>query len=87
MERRSLSLPELALISGTRAALGAGIGLLLADTMSDERRKSVGWSLLSVGVLTTIPIVIQLALSDGAQRRSPARSGTGHDDLHPDAFS
>lgn len=64
MERKSLSIPELAIIAGTRAALGAGIGLLVADRFSDERRRGIGWSLLSVGLISTIPIAVQLALGD-----------------------
>lgn len=64
MERRKLSIPELAIISGTRAALGAGLGLLLADKLGRERRKGFGWALLSVGAITTIPIVVQLATSN-----------------------
>lgn len=69
MERRALSIPELAIIAGTRVALGAGIGLLVADTMSDERRKGIGWSLLSVGLISTIPIVAQLAMERDALSR------------------
>jgi hypothetical protein len=60
MIRRSLSVPEIGLIAGTRGALGAGLGLLLAEHMSREQRRAVGWSLLGVGVLTTIPIALQL---------------------------
>ena len=36
--------------------LGAGIGLLLADRLSDQQRKSVGWTLVAIGALTTIPL-------------------------------
>src|SRR5262245_51878312 len=70
MERIPLSLPEIALISGTRALAGAGIGLLLADRLNDDQRRAVGWTLLTVGALTTIPIATQLIHA----RRSEARS-------------
>jgi hypothetical protein len=60
MKRKSLALPEIGLIAATRAAAGAGLGLLLADRLKDGQRKAVGWTLLAVGVLTTIPIAIQL---------------------------
>ena len=60
MERKALSMPEIGLISGTRAALGAGVGLLLADRLSDDQRRAVGWTLVAVGVITTIPILTQL---------------------------
>jgi hypothetical protein len=48
------------LIAGTRVALGAGVGLLLADKFSKDRRKGAGWALLAVGALTTIPIVMNV---------------------------
>jgi hypothetical protein len=44
----------------TRAAAGAGIGLLLADRLGKDKRKAVGWTLLAVGVISTIPIAIEL---------------------------
>jgi hypothetical protein len=53
-----LQLPELALVAATRGMLGAGLGLLLADKLSAEQRKSVGWTLVGVGVLTTIPLAM-----------------------------
>jgi hypothetical protein len=55
-----ITLPELALIAGTRAALGAGLGLLLADRLGDDQRKAVGWTLLLVGALSTIPLAIEV---------------------------
>jgi hypothetical protein len=55
-----LRLPELGLVAGTRGLLGAGIGLLLADKLTDERRKGVGWALVGVGVLTTIPLAMMV---------------------------
>jgi len=58
MTEARLSLPQLALIAGTRGALGAGLGLLLADRLPYGQRKAVGWTLLLVGALTTIPLAI-----------------------------
>ncbi len=49
--------PELAFIIATRAMIGAGIALLLADRLSVEQRKSVGSTLTVVGLVTTIPAV------------------------------
>jgi hypothetical protein len=51
-----LRLPELGLIAATRGMLGAGIGLLLADKLSDDRRKGIGWTLVAIGALTTLPL-------------------------------
>ena len=62
-------LPELALLAGTRGALGAGVGLLLSDKLSEEQRKNIGWTLVAVGVLTTIPLAAMLF---GRRRRSDA---------------
>jgi len=53
-----LRFPELGLVAGTRAMLGAGIGLLLADRLSDQQRKGVGWTLVAIGALTTIPLAM-----------------------------
>ena len=56
MISRTLTLPELGLIAGTRVALGVGIGLLVADRLGRDQRRAAGWSLLAVGVLSTIPL-------------------------------
>ncbi len=58
MKETKLTIPELALIAGTRAALGGGAALLLADRLTEDRRKTVGWTLFLTGVITTIPLMI-----------------------------
>ena len=70
MERTPLSLPEIGLIAGTRAAAGAGLALLLANRLNNDQRRAAGWSLLAVGALTTIPIVVQLFGSRGSRDSS-----------------
>ncbi len=60
MKERTLTMPEIMLIAGTRIALGTGIGLLLADKLNEDNRKGAGWALLAVGVLTTIPLVMNV---------------------------
>jgi len=45
-----LRLHELGLLARTRGLLGAGIGILVADRLSDTRRKDTGWILLAIGV-------------------------------------
>jgi len=50
-----LRLPELGMVVGTRAMLGAGVALLLADKLNHDTRKGVGWALVTIGVLTTVP--------------------------------
>jgi hypothetical protein len=60
MRETQISLPELALIAGTRGMLGAGLGLLLADRLTETQRKAVGWTLLFVGVVTTVPLAFEV---------------------------
>lgn len=60
MKEARITLPELALLAGTRAILGAGIGLLLSDRLSPQTRKGVGWSLFAMGALSTIPLAIDV---------------------------
>lgn len=60
MKARPLTIPELALIVGTRMALAAGVGLLIGDRINPETRKGVGWALTAVGVLSTPPLLIGL---------------------------
>jgi hypothetical protein len=57
MKRSELTLPEVGLIAGTRGMLGAGIALLLADRLSEDQRKVIGWTLFLMGVVSTIPLV------------------------------
>jgi hypothetical protein len=58
MSERGFTIPEIILIAGTRVALGAGLGLLIAEKLSTDVRKGAGWALLAVGALSTIPLVV-----------------------------
>ena len=58
MQERGLTIPEIAVIGGTRVALGVGIGLLISDRFNKDQRKGAGWALFAVGVLSTVPIGI-----------------------------
>ncbi len=59
---RNLEIPlhELAFVAATRGMAGAGLGLLLADYIAPETRRPVGWTLLAIGALSTIPIAVSL---------------------------
>jgi hypothetical protein len=57
MKHASLTIPEIGLIAATRAAGGAGLALLLGDRLKPEQRRAVGWTLLAIGIITTIPLV------------------------------
>ncbi len=60
MKTYNVSVPEIGIVAATRGMAGAGIGLLAASYMRPETRRAVGWTLLAVGALTTIPIVMAL---------------------------
>jgi hypothetical protein len=55
-----MTVPELALIAGTRAILGVGLGLLLADRLNLDQRKAVGWTMFAIGTISTIPLGIEI---------------------------
>ena len=59
MMTTELRLPEIGLIAGTRGLLGAGIGLLLGR-LSDVQRRDIGWTLVAIGVLTTLPLALMV---------------------------
>jgi hypothetical protein len=75
MKSRELSVPVLALIAGTRVALGAGLGLLLADKMAPDSRRAAGWALFLCGALTTIPLAAEVLGLDSTTDSS--ERGTG----------
>jgi hypothetical protein len=68
MRTFEVSLPELAFVAATRGLAGVGIGLLLSQCFkAAEHRTRVGWTLLAVGVLTTVPIAFTML----ARRNAP----------------
>ena len=60
MKKREITLPNLALIAGTRGMLGAGIGLLLSGKLNKDQRRAAGWTLVAVGAVTTIPLLMNV---------------------------
>jgi hypothetical protein len=60
MKKMELTLPQIALIAGTRGLIGAGAGLLLADKLNDDQRRAIGWTLLLIGAISTIPLAIEV---------------------------
>jgi hypothetical protein len=60
MKQVKLTVPEIGLIAGTRAAAGAGLALLLCDRLNPDQRRAIGWALLAVGIATTVPLVAQV---------------------------
>ena len=60
MKTVTLTFPELFLLVGTRAMLGAGIALLLVRRLSDAQRETAGTLLTAIGVLTTVPLAFEV---------------------------
>ena len=60
MRKATLTIPEIVLLGGTRAALGAGLALLLGDRLGREQRRAVGWTLFLVGAVTTVPLALNV---------------------------
>ena len=94
MRETRITLPELVLVAGTRAALGAGLGLLLGDRLSQDQRRAIGWTLFLVGALSTVPLAFEIfgghrlsasaARSERPASRSQSESGPVG---QPDAFA
>ena len=60
MKTTTVTLPELALVAVTRGMAGAGAALLVAERIGAEKRKTLGWTLFLIGVLSTIPLAMQV---------------------------
>ena len=60
MRKSVLTIPEIFLIGATRAALGAGLALLLGEKLDRKERRAVGWTLFLIGVATTLPLVLEV---------------------------
>ena len=66
MKRIDLSIPQFAFVIATRAALGAGIGLLLSQRLPRKSLRALGLTLVALGALTTVPALI--TIRGGARR-------------------
>ena len=60
MKAYSVTVPEVAMVAATRGIAGAGIGLLVAGFLRPDTRQNLGWTLLAIGALTTIPLAMVL---------------------------
>jgi hypothetical protein len=65
---RNITLPEMILWTGTRIALGAGIGMLLSRGLSKNAMKAAGLALAVVGGFTTIPLAISIISKQNVTR-------------------
>ena len=73
MMERNITLPDLVLWTGTRVALGVGVGLLVSRGLTKDAMKAAGIALTVVGGLTTIPLAIAM-LGKKNSSRSDIRS-------------
>ena len=71
-----VTLPEIALLAITRVTLGAGIGLLFAHRLRDARRAAAGWALLTIGIVTTVPIAVEVLGGQNPRRTPKAKQST-----------
>jgi hypothetical protein len=70
MKEVSLALPVFAFVVATRAALGAGIGLLIAGRLPEHQRRTAGAALVGIGAAATLPAA--LAVIRGVRRAGAA---------------
>jgi hypothetical protein len=52
---RSLTVPEMMFVIATRAALAAGVTLLISGRLKESTRRRAGLALIGIGGVTTIP--------------------------------
>jgi hypothetical protein len=60
MKKHVVTIPEVGLIAVTRAMLGAGIAFLVCDKLAPAQRRAIGWTLVAVGIVTTVPLAIEV---------------------------
>ena len=70
MNEITITRPELILVAGTRAALGIGVGLLIADHLADTPRRAIGWTLTIFGALITVPLAFEVLGKPSGMTRS-----------------
>ena len=61
MKEVVLPLPMFGFVLVTRAALAAGISLLIAEKLSPDRRRAIGAALAALGAATTVPAAMSVA--------------------------
>jgi hypothetical protein len=61
MKQLVLNFPTFGFIVATRAALGVGLGLLIATRLTGEKRRAAGALLVGAGAVATIPALFAVA--------------------------
>jgi hypothetical protein len=86
VSRTPVALPVLGLIAGTRALLGAGIGLLIAERMDTKPRQTLGWALVAIGALSTIPLMMEV-FAERKQETAAPNTRTATSAQEPDVYA
>jgi hypothetical protein len=71
MKKVLLDLPALGFVVGTRAALAAGVALLVSGRLPPARRRALGLTLVAIGAATTVPAALSVVRGS---RRGRGRS-------------
>jgi hypothetical protein len=58
MKTLALNLPTFGFVVATRAMIGAGIGMLVAERLPADRRRTVALALITTGALSTMPALM-----------------------------
>ena len=69
MKTRTLTVPELMFVIGTRAALAAGAALLVSGKLTKKTRQRAGLALMGIGGATTIPAARLFLRSKSVRKR------------------
>jgi|KBSSwiStaDraftv2_1062776.scaffolds.fasta_scaffold259450_2 hypothetical protein len=72
MKERAVTMPQIGLIAVTRVAFGIGIGLLLSGKLDEGARRGEGWALLTVGAVTTFPLIPSVVRAPSTSREKLA---------------
>ena len=60
MRDLTVTIPELVAVALTRGLAGVGIGLLASEYLTPSERRILGWGLLGLGALSTIPLGMRI---------------------------
>lgn len=69
MKTKTLTVPELMFVVGTRAAFAAGAALLVSGKLKPKTRRAAGLALMGVGGVTTIPAARLLMRGNSLRKR------------------
>jgi hypothetical protein len=71
----SLSLPSATLLAISQAAIGCGIGIIIADKMNENKRNAAAIAMLALATATTVPALVGVVvdLINGPQSRLGVR--------------